>query len=93
MTIGFLQMELLLPDTKSLKDKRSLLKKMSSQIRKNYNVAFSELSENDSLGRAHIGLVTLANQNALCHKVLTAIENQIFENFNVLITQRRMEMF
>ncbi|MFP4547671.1 MAG: DUF503 domain-containing protein [Fidelibacterota bacterium] len=93
MTIGLLQMELLLPGTNSLKDKRSLLKRITNQVRKKYNVAFSELSDQDSYGRAHIGVVTLANQSSRCHSILSNTENFISQNFDVLLSNRIMEMF
>jgi uncharacterized protein YlxP (DUF503 family) len=92
MTIGFLQMELMLPNTNSLKDKRSLLKKISSLVRKKYNVAFSELSENDIVGKTHIGVVTLANKSDICHKILSNIEEFISKTFDVLLVKRIMEM-
>lgn len=85
-------MELMLPETNSLKDKRSLLKRISSLVRKKYNVAFSELSENDNYGKTHIGIVTLANKSDICHKILTNIEDFISKTFNVLIVKRMMEM-
>lgn len=92
MTIGFLQMELMLPETNSLKDKRAFLKKLSNLIRKKYNVAFSELSKNDIIGRTHIGIVTLANKSDICYKVLANIEDFISKSFNVLVIKRNMEM-
>ncbi len=92
MTIGLLQMEMLLPNTNSLKDKRSLLKRITNQVRKKYNVSFSELSDQDSFGKAHVGVVTLSNQSSRCHRVLTDTENFICQNFDVLLSNRIMEM-
>jgi uncharacterized protein YlxP (DUF503 family) len=93
MTIGLLQMEMMLPHTNSLKDKRSLLKRMINLVRKKYNVSFSELSGNDSLGKTHIGIVTLSNHSDKCHQVLTEVENFISQNFDVMPVKRNMEMF
>ena len=93
MTIGLLQMELMLPNTKSLKDKRSVLKNITSQVRKKFNVAFAELSQNDLVGKAHVGITTLSNKSEFCHKVLTKVEEYISTEFDVVLINRNMEMF
>ncbi len=92
MTIGFLQMELLLQDTNSLKDKRSFLKRLINQVRKKYNVSISELSDHNYIGKTHLGLVTVSNQSDRCHQILSNAEQFISTNFNCLVSKRIMEM-
>ena len=93
MTIGLLQMEFMLPNTKSLKDKRSVLKNIASLVRKKFNVAFAELSQNNIVGKTHVGVTTLSNKSDYCHKVLTQVEEFISTEFNVMLINRNMEMF
>ena len=86
-------MEYMLPNTKSIKDKRSVLKNITNQVRKKFNVSFAELSQNDIVGKAHIGVTTISNKSDFCHKVLTQVEEFISTEFDVMLVNRNMEMF
>ena len=86
-------MELMLPNTKSLKDKRSVIKNITNQVRKRFNVSFAELSQNDIIGKAHVGIATLSNKSDFCHKVLSNVEEFVSTEFDVILINRNMEMF
>ncbi|MBN2281917.1 MAG: DUF503 domain-containing protein [Candidatus Marinimicrobia bacterium] len=92
MTIGLLQMEIMLPNSKSLKDKRSVIKHIFHRVRKKYNVAISELEQNDSVGKALIGVTTLSNKADHCHQILTQVEQFVSTEFGVVLVYRNMEM-
>ncbi len=61
MHIAFLQMNLHLPASHSLKDKRSVLKRLIHRLRSQYNVAVAEIGHHDTWQTAHLGVVTINN--------------------------------
>lgn len=93
MTIGFLQIGLMLPDTKSLKDKRSIISRIKNQIRNKFNVSIAEIGHGDKLGRSLVGITTISNDNKIVHNTLIKVEDFIETNFNVRLTERKIELF
>lgn len=73
MVIGFLSIEIYLPYSHSLKEKRKRLSGLKSRLTKNYNVAFSELEFQNKWQRAKIGIVTLNNQKQPVERLFNKI--------------------
>lgn len=49
-------------DAFSLKDKRSVIKRIMNRIRKDHNVAIAELDFHDLWQRTKLGIVTISNE-------------------------------
>jgi len=92
MTIGLLRMDLLLPMTRSLKDKRSILSRLKNQVRNKFNVAISELGMGDEMSRSQIGIATISNDSSVAHDILRQTEQFIETHFEVQVVGRRIEM-
>jgi uncharacterized protein len=60
MPVGLLTLELHIPDAKSLKDKRQVVRSLKDRLRKHFNVAVAEMEYQDVWSRAIIGVVTLS---------------------------------
>jgi uncharacterized protein YlxP (DUF503 family) len=79
MVIGFCQLDLRIPENHSLKGKRHVLRKMIDRVRHRFNVAISEVGDNDLWQRAQIGICTVGNDhrhiNSSLDKVINFIEN------------------
>jgi uncharacterized protein len=60
MPVGLLTLELHIPDARSLKDKRQVVRSLKDRLRKHFNVAVAELEYQDVWSRAIIGVVTLS---------------------------------
>jgi uncharacterized protein len=61
MPIGLLTLEIHLPESHSLKDKRQVLRSLKDRLRGKFNVAVAELDGQDSWQRAVVGIVSLSN--------------------------------
>jgi uncharacterized protein YlxP (DUF503 family) len=61
MAIGLLTLEIYIPESHSLKDKRQVLRSLKDRLRGRFNVAVAELDHPDSLQRAQIGIVSISN--------------------------------
>jgi uncharacterized protein YlxP (DUF503 family) len=73
MIVGMLQVEVHLPNARSLKDKRSVLKSVRDQLRGRFNVAVAEVDSNDTWQRATLGLSTVGDDRAYLEGLLRQI--------------------
>ena len=81
MVIGFLSLEIYLPYSHSLKEKRKTIVSLKDRMKKKYNVAFAELEYHDKWQRSKIGIVTLNNHKTMIdtifQKIITEAEDSI----------------
>ncbi|MFC2157208.1 DUF503 domain-containing protein [Acidobacteriota bacterium] len=80
MILGVLILEIHLPYSHSLKDKRKRLKSLQDRLRNKYNVAFAELEFQDKWQRAKLGIVTLNAQKKIVESLLNKILRDAEEN-------------
>jgi uncharacterized protein YlxP (DUF503 family) len=80
MVIGLLALEIFLPYSQSLKDKRKVLNAIRDRVRSRFNAAFAELDYQDKWQRARIGIVTLNSQKALVDQALRKVCRDVEEN-------------
>jgi len=73
MAIGLLTLEIHIPDSRSLKDKRQVLRSLKDRLRGRFNVAVAELDHQESWQRAQIGIVSLSNDAAHLEQSLRAV--------------------
>jgi len=73
MPVGLLTLEIYIPDSHSLKDKRQVLRSLKERLRARFNVAVAELDGQDTWQRAQIGVVTLSNNAAHVEQSLQAV--------------------
>jgi hypothetical protein len=78
MVIGICQMDILIPENHSLKGKRHVIQKLKERVRQRFNVAISEVGDNDIWQRAQVGFCTVGNDrrhiNSSLDKVIDFIE-------------------
>jgi len=73
MLIGICQIDLYLPNSHSLKDKRNLLKSIKLRIRHNYNVSISEIDNFELWKNTTLGVACIGNEKKYLNKVLNEI--------------------
>ena len=64
MVVGLLQIEVRIPDARSLKDKRSVVKSLKDRLRGQFNIAVAEVDSNDTWQRATVGVSTVGDDRA-----------------------------
>ena len=79
MAIGLLTLEIHIPDSHSLKDKRQVLRSLKDRLRGRFNVAVAELDYQESWQRAQVGIVSLSNDAAHLEQSLRAVLNEAEE--------------
>ena len=73
MTIGLLNIGLLIPEARSLKDKRRVVKSLKDQIRNRYNCSVAETDYHDLWQRARLSVVVVSNESAHANTQLNEI--------------------
>jgi len=73
MVVGLLQVEVHLPRSHSLKEKRSVLKSLRDQLRGRFNVAVAELDSNEKWQRAVVGISTLGAERGYVEGLLRQV--------------------
>jgi len=73
MPIGLLTLEIHLPEARSLKDKRQVIRSLKDRLRNQFNVAVAELDHQDLWQRSVIGVVSLSGDAAHLEQSLRAV--------------------
>jgi uncharacterized protein YlxP (DUF503 family) len=83
MNIGICKINLRLPENLSLKDKRQVLRSITTRVRSKFNVSVAEIDDNNLWQRATIGICCVSNNkrytNELLSKVVGFVINGRFE--------------
>ncbi len=90
MVVGLLSIELHLPGSRSLKDKRMVLRGIKDRLRK-FNVAVAEVAHHDLWQRAGLGVVTISTTNDHADRELAAVVDEIERIEPGLITRTEVE--
>ena len=70
MPVGLLTLEIHLPYSHSLKEKRAVLRKIRDRLRSRFNVAVAELDHRDVWQVATLGVVSISDSQPLLDAVL-----------------------
>jgi uncharacterized protein YlxP (DUF503 family) len=70
MPVGLLTLEIHLPYSHSLKEKRAVLRKIRDRLRFRFNVAVAELDHRDVWQVATLGVVSISDSQSLLDAVL-----------------------
>ncbi|MDO8546541.1 MAG: DUF503 domain-containing protein [Nitrospirales bacterium] len=93
MVVGVCTIDLHLPGTGSLKDKRRILLSMKERIKKAYNVSIAEVDGNDLWQRAVLGVACVANEGRYVNQVLDGVLNAVRANPSVELVDHHTEFY
>ena len=92
MTIGLCRLVLYLPESGSLKSKRSILESIRTRVRNKFNVSISELSDNDMWQKAVLGVAIVSNETRYANQVLSKVVDLIQGDVRVELIDYSLEM-
>lgn len=93
MIIGFLSLEIYIPYSHSLKEKRKRLSSLRNRLKNRYNVAFAELDYHQKWQRTTIGMVTLNNQKKIIESLFSKIIADTEKNIDGHIIEHQIHYF
>ncbi|MDE2861142.1 MAG: DUF503 domain-containing protein [Chloroflexota bacterium] len=77
MNVGVCRIELELPGSRSLKDKRRAVRSIVERVQNRFNVAIAEVDRNDSRQAATLGVTCVSNDAAHANEMLSRVVNFI----------------
>lgn len=84
MTIGLLNIDLLIPEARSLKDKRRVVKSIKDQVRSRFNCAAAETEHQDLWQRGRLSFVVVSSEshhaNTQLNEILHFVESRLGAN-------------
>lgn len=89
--IVYAEIECMLYNTQSLKEKRAVLKSLITKIRQDFNVSISELDYLDYWQRTKLGIVIVANNYQYGEKVMQEVVKRVDSNVELEQTSIQIE--
>jgi len=93
MYVGTLELDLLLGDVHSLKEKRSVVRPIVAELKRRFDVAAAEAGHVELHRRASIGVATVAADTAHCREVLDACERLVAARPEVELLSARTRVY
>ncbi len=90
MVVALLSVELHLPGSQSLKDKRMVIRRLKDRLRA-LNVAVAEVAYQDLWQRAGLGIVTVAVSDEMAERTLVSVRREIERLEPGLLTSSQVE--
>lgn len=91
MVVGICTLQLSIPESNSLKEKRQVLKSLLVGVRQRFNVAAAEVDYQDTWRRAVVGLACVSNDQAFANELLDKALDWIESNPRVSVLAVEME--
>ncbi len=86
MTIGILKLTLFIHNSNSLKEKRMILHSLKAKLRNNFNVAVTQIDDEDKWQRATLAVAGVEknrnNMNSILSRIINFVEG--FNNVNLI---------
>ena len=93
MIVGLLTLEIYIPYSHSLKEKRKALNSLKDRLRKKFNIALAELDYQSKWQRALIGIVTINNQKRVIESLFEKILQDTEKNLEGQILRSEINYF
>ena len=93
MHVGICRISFRLPENGSLKDKRRVLKSITSRVANKFNVAVAEVGDNDVWQLATLGISCVSNDSRHSNEVLSKVVDYIMDGkFDVEVLDYNIEI-
>lgn len=93
MYVGALQLDLLLGDVHSLKEKRSVVRPIVAELKRRYDVAAAEAGYVELHRRSLVGVAVVSVDAAHCREVLDACERLVAARPEVEVLSARQRLY
>ncbi|MCS7168166.1 MAG: DUF503 domain-containing protein [Gemmatales bacterium] len=73
MLIGTLRMHLMIPESRSLKEKRQVISSIKDRLRNHFNISIAEVDAQDHRQLAVLGVAMVSNESVHLRKALSQV--------------------
>jgi uncharacterized protein YlxP (DUF503 family) len=91
MIIAVLTVDMYLPGSTSLKDKRAILRRLKDRLANKFNISIAEVDYQDKWQRAQLGVAQVGNDYKFLEKNMNQILKIIDENDSTEIMEHLIE--
>ncbi len=92
MTIGILTVEIFIPDSLSLKDKRRVLKSLKERLKNSFNISIAEIEYHGKWQRAKMAIVNVDAGKRIAESRLGKVLDFIDKFNKVQLLDSKMEL-
>jgi len=92
MTIGLLEMDFLIPEARSLKDKRRVMKSLKQLLRNRFNCSVAEIGFTETWGRSRLAACVVSGDNRHANQQLNEIARFSANKSGLELLDYRIEM-
>lgn len=91
--VGIYTLELYLPSSSSLKDKRRILKSLKDRLRTRHNISIAEVNGHELWQRSTLAIVSVSNNEAALQASFQKIHGDIEQRIPGGVVAEKMEFF
>jgi uncharacterized protein YlxP (DUF503 family) len=92
MFVGVLRLSFHVPHARSLKDKRSVVRRFRDRVRSRFDVSIAEVGDQDLLQRAVFGVSVVSGDAKVCDSVLADVARAAELQEDAVLTDRATEV-
>jgi hypothetical protein len=93
LVIGVCSIEIVIPDARSLKDKRRVIRRVVDRLRHRHNVSVSEVEHQDLWQRAGLALAAVGPSKKVLDAMFGTILDEIEKDVPGLVAGHEVEFF
>lgn len=93
MLVAVCQVELHLPASGSLKEKRVVIQSLKQRIQNKFNFSVAEVEANDKWQRAVLGLAMVANERRILDQAVTKVFELIESDGRAFVIDKTYEIY
>lgn len=93
MTVGIARLTIFIPDSRSLKQKRMVLRRVKDRARQKFNCAIAEVEDNDVWQRGVLGVSLVGNERRFVESALDEVVRFICGEAEVTNVEREIQTF
>jgi len=92
MFVGVLRLTFHIPQARSLKEKRTVVRKFRDRVRARFDVSIAEVGAQDLLQRAVFGVSVVSGDQTVCDSVLAQVARAAETQEEAVLTDRATEI-
>jgi uncharacterized protein YlxP (DUF503 family) len=92
MVVGVLRLVFHIPSARSLKDKRSVVRRFRDRVRARFDVSVAEVGDQDLHQRATFGVAVVSSDGAVCDALLERVAHEASTQRDAILTDRKLEL-
>jgi uncharacterized protein len=92
VVVGTLRLEVLIPNSRSLKDKRRVVRSLLDRLRHRFRVAAAEVEDNDVHNHAVLGFAAVSNDVRHAQSILTQVVEFVRNSPHALLGEYDLEI-